>query len=136
MRVVDAQLYAAVMTIPKKPFIYIAGPITLGNPMHHTRKAVEFADILTNGGAVCHVPHLSILWDTITPKHWDFWMDMDMEIILRCDALFRMSGESRGADLEVKHAQENRIPVFNEVYGGLPKITKWIGEYAARAELL
>jgi len=59
------------MTVPRKPFFYIAGPITLGNPMHWTKHAIDAAERIIELGGVCHVPHLSILWDTVNPKDWE-----------------------------------------------------------------
>ena len=95
-----------------KPLIYIAGPITLGNPMHSTHRAIEIAELVVEAGAVPHVPHLSIFWDTIHPHDWKYWLDMDMHIIDHCDALIRFSGLSKGADVEVDHARSRGMPVF------------------------
>lgn len=106
---------------PSRPFIYLAGPITKPNPMHNTNKAIILANQLTEWGFLLHVPHLTVLWDMITPKDWEEWMAIDFEIILRCDGLYRMRGESKGADAEVQFALDNDIRVFHDVR----EILKW-----------
>jgi len=129
-------MYDHGMTIPQRPFFYIAGPITLGNPMHSTKRAIEIADRITSIGGVCHVPHLSILWDTVSPKEWDYWINMDLEIILRADAVFRMEGESRGADIEVDFAIRQGIPVFYEDIAngyGFGGVKELCASYASRS---
>ena len=97
-----------------KPLIYLAGPYTYPDPVTNTRKAVLFAGELVRRGFIPIIPHLSLLWHIISPKPrtYDFWMDIDLEYLRRCDALYRLSGKSKGADKEVEFALRNGIPVF------------------------
>jgi hypothetical protein len=66
-------------------------------------------------GFVPFVPHLSALWDIVdgesSPITYDDWLKYDFAWIDCCDALLRMPGESRGADMEVEYARSKGIPV-------------------------
>ena len=95
-----------------KKLIYIAGPITLGPIEENVRKPIEIADGIIERGHGVIVPQLTIFWQFISPHTWQEWIDMDDVIIRKCDALYRMPGESKGADHEVELAREIRIPVF------------------------
>lgn len=97
-----------------KPLVYLAGPIT-SDPLGHTRTAINVADELINSGFAPIVPHLSVLWQMISPKTHSEWLELDVEILRRCDALLRIAGESKGADIEVEFARTQRIPVFYRV---------------------
>lgn len=62
--------------------------------------------------AVPLVPHLTVLWDTVFPHPYEDWMRLDFNMIERCDAVFRLQGESPGADREVEHAIGLRLAMF------------------------
>lgn len=96
----------------KGPLVYVAGPYTHPDPVENTHKAIKFADFLGQCGCVPVVPHLTLFWHSVTPKPYDHWLAYDLRILERCDALFRMRGESSGADEEVEHAKACGIPVF------------------------
>lgn len=97
--------------------VYLAGPITVPNPMLNTQRAILEADRLIEAGFAVIVPHLSVLWEAVSPKakSHDEWLDLDFNYIARCDALVRLSGESRGSDREVAFAREQEIPVYFSV---------------------
>lgn len=61
------------------------------------------------------IPHLTLFWHFINPRPVEFWYEYDLRILTRCDALFRISGESVGADKEVTRAKELSLPI---IYGG------------------
>ena len=61
------------------------------------------------------MPHLSVLWQMIAPKTHEQWLELDLELVRRCDALLRIAGESKGADQEVEFARANGIPVFYRI---------------------
>lgn len=63
---------------------------------------------------VCRPPH-PVTSYTPSPNGWysyEKWLDMCFVQLAKCDALFRMAGESKGADREVEFAKEHGIPVF------------------------
>lgn len=99
----------------KKPLVYVAGPITKPDPLTNTHSGIMCATMLLDTGLIVPFsPHLTAFWEVIQPRPYEDWMQYDFEIIHRCDALYRMSGESAGADREVELASTLGIPVFNE----------------------
>jgi hypothetical protein len=95
-----------------KKKVYIAGPLSLGDPVLNIRKAIEVADRLLVMGHLPQIPHLTYFWHLISPKDYEAWLKMDFDWIETCDYLLRIPGESLGADREVEHANSKRIPVY------------------------
>lgn len=99
-----------------KPIIYIAGPYAKPDPVLNTHNTVKFAtDLYEQGFCVPVVPHLSLLWHAITPRPHEYWLEYDLHIMHACDAVFRLPGESTGADGEVASANETGMRVFDNV---------------------
>jgi len=98
-----------------KPHIYVAGPYTSPYPIYNMRSALEAANRLIEAG-FGHpiVPHLTGFWDFAYPQPYEFWLDLDLEGMRSCDAVWRIAGKSSGADGEVANADELGIPVFTE----------------------
>jgi len=94
--------------------IYIAAPYT-SDPENNTLKALEIAEQILAEGMIPFCPHLSHYWHLKYPHPWDTWLKIDVEILLRCDAVLRIQGESKGADLEVETAKLKWIPVFYDI---------------------
>jgi hypothetical protein len=99
----------------RPPRVYVSGPYTRPNPSHNVRRAVDAADRLWAAGLVPFVPHLSQLWDTLTPRPWADWIAYDLHWVAACDALVRLPGDSAGADLEAEEARRLGIPVYGSV---------------------
>lgn len=59
------------------------------------------------------IPHLSHFVELQHHFTWDEWIAMDLELLGRCDILYRIYGESVGADLEVEFAKKNGIKLFD-----------------------
>lgn len=98
----------------EKPLIYIAGPLTNGDQMMNVRAAIKAGQIATSLGCAVIVPHLLVLAHIVSPMNYEYWMAQDLAIIERCDALYRMEGESKGAEREVEHALSRGIQVFRD----------------------
>jgi len=99
-----------------KVYVYVAGPYSIGDKNENVKKAITAADELSKIGFVPFVPHLTHYWDAILPHEYKFWMDYDSQWLKKCDALLRLPGESKGADLEVQICKEQiKIPVFYSV---------------------
>lgn len=92
--------------------IYISGPYTLGDVAVNVKRAIDAGDKVLEKGHIPFVPHLSHFWHFISPKPWETWMKIDKEWILFCDAILRLPGESKGADIEVEYAQSMGIPIY------------------------
>ena len=91
--------------------VYVSGPYTLGDPVQNVRTAIHAGDALLAAGHVPYIPHLTMLWQMVSPKTWEEWIAFDLVWVEACDVLLRLPGESKGADMEVAHAQAKAIPV-------------------------
>jgi len=92
--------------------IYIASPYSNGNKMNNVLKSLEVAEAIRAMGFLPHPPLLSHYWDLYYPHDYDYWMAMCLEELSYCDAIFRITGESKGADMEVTKAKELGLPVY------------------------
>lgn len=96
------------------PLVYIAGPYSNPDPVENTHATIKFADgVLASGLAIPVIPHLTMTWHLVSPKPYEAWLDYDLHLLSRCDALFRLPGDSSGADAEVAFADDRGIPVFH-----------------------
>ena len=96
----------------RKKRVYVAGPYSKGVRAENTGHAIEVGDIISYHGMIPFIPHLSHFWDLQCPHPYEFWIDQDNEWLKVCDAVYRFSGDSVGADREVKLAESLSIPVF------------------------
>jgi len=105
----------------KQLLIYVSAPYSLGDVVSNVRIACEVGDKILTKGHIPVVPHLSHFWHFISPKSYGEWLRIDSAIIPRCDALLRVDGESKGADIEVDIAHRSGIAV----YYSLDDIPNW-----------
>lgn len=99
----------------KKPLVYIACPYSKPDPVENTHIAVMAGQRLRDQLKIAVIiPHLTMLEHAIIPRPYQYWLDIDLDVLEHCDALFRLPGESSGADKEVAFAKANDIPVFTE----------------------
>jgi len=98
------------------PLVYVAGPYTNPDPVMNTHRAVQWGErIIASGRAAAFVPHITLMWHVIAPhEDVEYWYDLDIAHLARCDVLFRFPGASSGADKEVAFAQSRSIPVFED----------------------
>lgn len=103
--------------------MYVAGPISTGGDiLGNARRGIRAAEDIRKLGFAPFCPHLSVLTEMVVDAvAWNDWLEYDEQVILRCDALFRMEGISRGADREVEFAKANGIPVFHTI----GELTDW-----------
>ncbi len=95
-----------------KPLVYIAGPYTHPDPIANARTAVHAGMQLWEHGYTPLIPHLSLFARFVHPMNVPDLYTLDIELLRRCDGVLRIPGPSAGADLEVKFAENNSIPVF------------------------
>lgn len=106
------------MLIESMKTIYVAGPYTKGDVARNVSRAIEVGETLVFMGVFPYIPHLTHFWHLIYPHEINFWYKLDLVWLLKCDALYRIKGESIGADKEEEVAKNNGIPVlynFGEV---------------------
>ena len=94
------------------PLVYVAAAYSEPDPVANTKHAIRIADALLLAGFTPLVPHLTMLWDLVSPKPYEEWLDYDNELLARCDAVLRVPGYSVGATREVKFAEWIGIPVI------------------------
>lgn len=96
----------------KRPkLIYVSGPLTTGQLTKNVREALDIGKTLIDRGYAVIVPHEKLITEILHPMSYQEWLDYDFRIILCCDAVYRMPGESHGGDAEVKFAVSHGIPV-------------------------
>lgn len=94
--------------------VYLAAKFTKGDQLQNIRRAIDCAEQLYQLGYAPFVPHLFAAWHAFHEHSWSEWMQLDDEWLRRCDALFRLPGESEGADVEVLRARSYGMPVFTD----------------------
>ncbi len=95
--------------------IYVAGPYS-SDPVLGTRDAVQAGLAIYerwNVGVV--IPHTSLLSHAMFPRPVEFWYAFDLKQVEHCHALFRLPGESSGADAEEAYAETLGIPIFTDM---------------------
>lgn len=95
-----------------KPRVYIAGPYSKGVLAENIRAAVLAAEAVLELGGIPYIPHLTHTWEMVRPHPYEFWLEYDFHWLPLCHALYRIPGESPGADGEVSEAEALGIPVF------------------------
>jgi hypothetical protein len=112
------------------PLVYIAGPITKPCPMENARQGMAMFDLLlATGWCVPFCPHLSVFHHIYSPKSHAEWLAYDFQIISHCDALYRMPGESVGADKEEEFCEQEGIPVFDTLESLQTFCEDWVREF-------
>lgn len=101
--------------------VYVAGPISKGDVFENVMLGIRWGRRLLFDGLAPYVPHLDA-YMTLTPGQeptsevtaWNTFLEWDLEWVASSEAVFRIKGASKGADLEVAVAKELGIPVYYE----------------------
>ena len=102
--------------------VYVAGPYSLGDTQTNVDNAIDVGEQITQMGADPFIPHLSHYRHLRHPHDYQFWIDEDLRWLDVCHALYRMPGDSKGADGEVDYAEAHGIPVFHD----LDELRRWV----------
>jgi hypothetical protein len=97
--------------------VYVAGPIS-SNVFEGVARGSAAGRQLFLDGLAPFVPHFDAYW-WLPEGNWRAYLEYDLEFVSICDAVYRLEGESKGADLECRVAEEHGIPVFRESESGL-----------------
>ena len=106
----------------RKPRVYVAGPMALGDRAANLRAAIDAAETLLQSGCVPFIPQFGYAWGDVYPHTHEQWLAYDFEWVKVCDALLRLPGESKGADMEVSFCLARGIPVFRSI----PALLEWV----------
>ncbi len=96
--------------------VYVAGPISQGDTWENIQRGLRWGRQMLRDGLAPYVPHLDA-YLTLAPTDDDAWQPMlewDLEWVAASEALFRITGPSKGAELEIDVAKLLRIPVWYE----------------------
>jgi nucleoside 2-deoxyribosyltransferase len=104
--------------------IYVAGPMAKGDREENIRRGIDAGNALVAEGYAVFIPHLNVLWEKHHPKTFEEWLSHDLEWVAACDAVLRLSGESKGADLEVEFCRVRGIPVFSSIADLIASVPK------------
>lgn len=108
-----------------RPVVYLSCPMRKGHWTDNVRTASKVAaDMIRKGISVVN-PMGSWLCDVAEPLECHEWLDNDCGIIEVCHAVYRIPGESEGADLECQHALACSVPVFYD----LPSLYEFMDEF-------
>jgi hypothetical protein len=98
--------------------VYCAGPYRASNAWlieQNIRHAEGWALEIWKAGAACLCPHSNTrYYQGAAPDH--IWLDGDLEMLRRCDAVFMVPGweKSAGSRAEYDEAIKLSIPVFGD----------------------
>ena len=95
--------------------IYIASPYTIGDIAVNVKRQIDAANELIALGYAPYTPLLSHFHHLIHPNHYDTWMDIGLTWLVECDAVLRLPGESKGADIECNVAHDHNIPIYYSI---------------------
>jgi len=101
-----------------RPRVYIAGPLSgSGDRLENVQRAIDAGLELVKLGYAPLVPHLTHFMDPDDSLGQETWYDVDVPWVLAADAVLRLPGKSRGADIECLAAvtSPKYIPVFNSI---------------------
>lgn len=89
----------------KRLRVFISGPYTKDTPEENIKVAIEVAEKLTklSPNIFPYIPHLSHYWEKLHPKPWEYWVEHGKAFAEVCDIVFRIPGDSKGADEEVNY---------------------------------
>ncbi len=91
--------------------VYLASPYTLGDVGKNVGVHLNIANSLISMGFCVIAPLLSHFLHILYPRPWETWLKLDFELLSRSDVVYRVEGESAGADIEVREAEKLGIPV-------------------------
>jgi len=98
-----------------RPRVYISGPITKGDRDANFQQAADAHKALIAAGYAVLNPMLTMRLPGAFAIGHDTWIANDLPWVAVADAVLRLPGESKGADIECEHASIHGVPVFHDV---------------------
>jgi hypothetical protein len=95
-----------------RPRIYISGPITRGDREANFQQAADAQKRLIAAGFAVLNPMLTMRLPGAFEIDHDTWIANDLPWVAVADAVLRLPGKSKGADIECEHALIHGVPVF------------------------
>jgi len=104
--------------------VYVAGPISKGDVVENVWNGIRMGRELLNRGFAPYIPHLDAYLtlnaaanyaEGEVSDQWRMLLEWDLEWVLASEAVLRLPGISKGADLECHRAEAHGIPVFRDI---------------------
>ena len=106
-------------SMSEKKVVYIAGPYRSKDGIWYIKENIRKAELAAlevwNFGGVALCPHKNTaFFDGAVGIPDETWLQGDLELLSRCDAVYAIEGweRSAGARAEVECAQELEMPVY------------------------
>jgi hypothetical protein len=106
------------------PRVYISGPLTCGDRAWNRTVAKDVARDLLRAGYAVFCPHLFSALGLDDEIPYETWLCYDFQWLHISDAVWRIPGESPGADRECARAGELGIPVVSSL-AELEEVFQW-----------
>ncbi len=92
--------------------VYIASPYTVGDAGINVRHSMEAYNLILDAGGLPFSPLHSHFQHIYFPRSYEEWLNIDLAWLEICDCVWRLPGESKGADIETGRARFLGLPVF------------------------
>jgi len=98
------------------PHVYITSPTTTTDSTQDYNEVIKVANKLyTTGVCVPILPNPQPQWAGAYEHTTEFWMEYNLQILSRCNAVFNPNKRSATAKLEVVEAERLELQVFTSV---------------------
>jgi len=94
--------------------VFLSCPYT-GDEDYNLMRSIDYTNKLIALGFAVFNPLLYHYCDEKVRQPYETWAHIDVEFMLVCDCVLRISGISKGADKEVRIAEMNGIPVYYSI---------------------
>lgn len=94
--------------------IYLAGPIS-SNPEKNLDIALDVSNQVIDKGHNPYMPNYNYYLNAKKVRDYELWMKLDDEWLRQCEAIYRIPGESPGADREMVVAREIGLLVIGHL---------------------
>jgi len=91
--------------------VYISSPYSIGDQAVNVRNQMTTVNLLMDLGYATIAPLYTHFQHMFSPRVYEDWLRLDLELVERSDVVLRLPGKSSGADREVAHALSLGIPV-------------------------
>lgn len=96
--------------------VYISSPYSIGDQAANVRRQIVAAHVVMDLGHAPVAPLLTHYLHIHRPRPYEEWMAVDLKLVEKADVVWRLPGDSRGADREVSRARERGIRVVSSTF--------------------
>jgi hypothetical protein len=101
--------------------VYIASPYSIGDQASNVRTQIDMGYQLLKMGYIPYIPELYHFVHLVHPLTYDEVMEIGLSWLKMCDCVLRLSGESKGADIEVEYG----LKLGKKIFYNLQELDDW-----------